>query len=64
MENFEQLAASASDFARDLVAEGVHPDDVSGALLSAAVALLVSTDGREATAAYLTDLAARIATEG
>lgn len=63
METFEQLAALASDHARDLIEDGAQPDDVSGAFLSAAVSLLIVTEGRSATSAYLTDLAARIAVE-
>tara|TARA_A100001391_G_scaffold12331_3_gene7275 strand:+ start:15307 stop:15510 length:204 start_codon:yes stop_codon:yes gene_type:complete len=64
MENFEALSERINSRALDLLAEGVAPDDVSGAHLNTAIAILINSDGREATAAYLTDLAARIVAEG
>ncbi|GGA47271.1 hypothetical protein [Pelagibacterium lentulum] len=47
----------------DLLNTGFKTEDVSGALTAAALAILVLTEGREATAQHLVDIAARLQVE-
>ena len=54
------LSSAFESQALSLVASGHTPDDISGALTTVAVRLLIASDGRAATAAHLHDLAAKL----
>ncbi len=59
-DRFNALAEQVQQWTTQKLRDNLDPDDVSGALTVAAVALLCALEGRKATAKHLNDIAARL----
>ena len=63
-EHFAHLDQTIEEMAVGLIADGVHPDDVSGPMMRQSIAILIAADGPTSTAKHLRDLARIIETGG
>lgn len=59
-DHFDLIDRLTQELITGMIEDGARSQDISGALTKNAVALLIATDGRDATCEHLFDLAARI----